>query len=44
MNETKIKQLVTRQREYFLSGATLPLPARLEALKKLKSAVRRHEA
>lgn len=44
MNETKIKQLVTRQREYFLSCATLPLPARLEALKKLKSAVRRHEA
>ena len=30
MNETKIKQLVTRQREYFLSGATLPLPAGLD--------------
>ena len=44
MNKTEIKQLVTRQRENFLSGATLPLPARLEALKKLKSAVRRHEA
>ena len=28
MNETEIKQLVTRQREYFLSGATLPLPAK----------------
>lgn len=44
MNETKIRQLVTRQREYFLSGATLPLSARREALGKLKSAIKRHEA
>lgn len=43
MNETEIRQLVTRQREYFLSGAALPLTARLEALKKLKSAVKRRE-
>ena len=43
MNETEIRQLVTHQREYFLSGATLPLTARLEALKKLKSAVKRRE-
>ena len=43
MNETEIKQLVARQREYFLSGATLSLPVRLEALKKLKSAIKRHE-
>jgi len=43
MNDTEIRQLVNRQREYFLSGATLPLTARLEALKKLKSAVKRRE-
>ena len=43
MNEAEIKQLTANQREYFLSGATLPLPARLEALKKLKSAIKRRE-
>ena len=43
MNETEIRKLVTNQREYFLSGATLPLPARLEALKKLKSAIKSRE-
>ena len=33
MNETEIKALIAKQRQYFLTGATLPLPARLEALK-----------
>ena len=33
MNEPEIRQLVTNQRQYFLSGATLPLPARLEEAK-----------
>lgn len=43
MNEPEIRQLVTNQRQYFLSGATLPLPSRLEALKKLKNAIKRRE-
>lgn len=30
MNETEIKELVSRQRNYFLTGETLPVEARLE--------------
>lgn len=34
-----ITQIVNRQREYYLSGATRPLKARKEALRKLKTAI-----
>lgn len=43
MNETEIKDLVSRQRRYFLTGETLPVEARLEALKKLKKCIREQE-
>ena len=43
MNETEIKDLVSRQRRYFLAGETLPVEARLEALKKLKKCIQEHE-
>jgi len=36
--------LVSRQREYFNSGATRPLSFRLEALRKLQKALRNHES
>ncbi|MBE6992579.1 MAG: aldehyde dehydrogenase [Ruminococcaceae bacterium] len=39
-----ITNLINTQREYFLSGATRTLSFRLEALKKLKAAVQRHES
>ena len=39
MNETEIRELVERQRAYFLTGATLPVEARIEALKKLKACI-----
>ena len=43
MNETEIKDLVSRQRRYFLTGETLPVESRLEALKKLKKCIQEHE-
>ena len=43
MNETEIRELVERQRSYFLTGATLPVEARIEALKKLKACIQEHE-
>ncbi len=43
MNETEIRELVERQRAYFLTGATLPVEARIEALKKLKACIQEHE-
>ena len=43
MNETEIKELVSRQRNYFLTGETLPVEARLEALKKLKKCIQEQE-
>ena len=43
MNEAAYEQaidlLIARQREYFLSGATLPVAARVDALRKLYAAV-----
>ena len=39
MNETEIRELVERQHSYFLTGATLPVEARIEALKKLKACI-----
>ena len=43
MNEQEIKNLVTRQRSYFQTGATLPVEARLKALRKLYAAVYGHQ-
>ena len=39
MTPTDIQQLVTSQREFFLSGATLPVKWRLAQLRKLRQAV-----
>lgn len=43
MTEQEIKDLVTRQRSYFQSGATLPVSARLAALRRLYNAISSHE-
>lgn len=43
MTEQEIKDLVTRQRSYFQSGATLPVSARLAALRRLYDAISFHE-
>ena len=37
MNEKEIKYMVDQQRSFFDTGATLPVSARLNALKKNKS-------
>lgn len=39
MNETEIKQIVSLQRDFFYSGATLDLNFRRNALKKLKTCI-----
>ena len=39
-----IQALVTAQRAYFSTGATLPLSARRAALKRLRAAIKAHEA
>lgn len=43
MTELEITNLVDKQRDYFKSGETLPISHRLEALSKLKTAIKRHE-
>lgn len=43
MNEIEIQQLVTKQRQYFLSGATLSLDTRRNALKKIKNIIKQNE-
>ncbi|HIW02416.1 MAG TPA: aldehyde dehydrogenase [Candidatus Protoclostridium stercorigallinarum] len=43
MTAENIDDIVSRQREYFASGATLPLEARREALLRLRAAVEAHE-
>ena len=43
MNEEKIKSLLTLQREFYRSGATLPIAFRKDMLKKLYMAVKAHE-
>ena len=43
MTEQEIKDLVTRQRSYFQSGATLPVSARLATLRRLYNAISSHE-
>lgn len=44
MNEQEIKNIVTRQRKYFATGATLDVNYRICALKKLKASILDHEA
>lgn len=43
MNEAEIKELVSRQRSYFYTGATLDVNHRLKALRRLKSCVQIHQ-
>ncbi len=43
MNEYEIKNIVSCQRKYFLSGSTLNVDARIAALKKLKESIVKHE-
>ena len=43
MTEQEIKELVTKQRRYFQTGATLPVNARIAALRRLYAAITEHE-
>lgn len=43
MNETEIKRIRRCQKEYFQTGATLPVARRLAALYKLKLAIQKYE-
>lgn len=43
MKEKEIQALVAKQREFFLSGATLPVEYRIRALKSLKEAIIKNE-
>ncbi len=43
MNKTEIKDLVSEQRKYFYTGATLNVELRLQALSRLKSWILSHE-
>ena len=38
-----IKEILREQREYFATGATLPVAYRIEQLKRLYDAVRKYE-
>lgn len=44
MNEKEIKYMVDQQRSFFDTGATLPVSARLNALKKIRASIKKHEA
>ena len=44
MTQTEIHALVQRQRDYFSTGATLPVENRIRALKKLRTALKTHES
>ena len=43
MTEQEIKSIVTKQRNYFLTGATLPVSTRIDALHRLYAAITEHE-
>lgn len=43
MKEEDIRRIVSRQRAFFETGATLPVAYRLEALKRLKNSLTKHE-
>ena len=44
MKPEQIHKIVSAQRSYFSSGATLPVGIRLDALRRLKAAIVQHEA
>lgn len=44
MNETEIRQIVEKQRQYFKSGTTLDVKNRIAALKKLQSCILKNES
>lgn len=44
MKPEEIHKIVSAQRTYFASGATLPVSIRLDALRRLKAAILRHES
>ena len=43
MTELEIRQIITKQRQYFTSGATLDIQKRIQALEKLKTCIQKHE-
>lgn len=43
MDKNNIDEILRRQREFFSSGATLPVSFRIQSLKKLYAAVKKHE-
>ena len=43
MTQTEIHELVLQQRDYFSSGATLPVKKRIRALKDLRAALAARE-
>ena len=43
MEATQINKLVQSQRHFFLTGTTLDVNVRIDALKKLYSAIKKHE-
>lgn len=43
MNETEIKTIIKKQKDFFKTGATLPVSYRIEALKKLKKLIQENE-
>ena len=43
MNEHEIKNIISNQRKFFLSGSTLNIDVRIQALKKLKDSIIKHE-
>ena len=43
MTETEIQEILKKQKEYFASGATLPVKARIDALKKIHAYIKVHE-
>lgn len=43
MTQQEIQTILEKQRNYFATGATLPISARISALKKLQSYIKEHE-
>ena len=43
MQKQDIEAILASQRKFFATGKTLPVPWRLEQLKKLKTSMLRHE-
>ena len=43
MTQTEIQEILKKQKEYFATGATLPVKARIDALKKIHAYIKAHE-